>query len=144
MILFPLWQKSTLNASLVKKALPIQVMKTPSCLPLKAVLSHPSSHWASQSIWKALVYKGRLSSPFVHWDSQLPQFMHQTTILSPCIAASPHKPLHCTCAFWTLCSASLMCLCRRSQTGLCHAHPASRSGYFSSMSPNPGLTILHF
>lgn len=88
LIIFPLWGKSTSHASLVKKSLPLQVMKTSSYLPLTVVRSHPPFCWVSCSIWKASVY-GRRETEF----SLLP-LGH---LVAPVHALEAHPlPMHCS------------------------------------------------
>lgn len=118
-------------------------MKTSPCLLLRAVLSHPPFHWVSCSIWKAFVY-GRRETEF----SILPR----GPLVDPVHTLEAHLlPMHCSvtpvinhatghvCCFWTLCSASqLLCLCSRSQSGSCFAHPTNKSGCFLPNKPQPG------
>lgn len=88
LITSPLWGKSTSHASLVKKSLPLQVMKPSSYLPLTVVQSHPPFCWVSGSIWKAFVY-GRRETEF----SLLP-LGH---LVAPVHALEAHPlPMHCS------------------------------------------------
>lgn len=144
-ITVPLWGKSTFHASLVKKALPLQVTKTSSCRLLRAVLSHPPFHWVSCSIWKAAVY-GRRETDF----SILPR----GPLVDPVQALEAHLlPMHCSvtslvnhatghvCCFWTLLCVSVTMSRSRSQSGSCLAHPTSRSGYFLPTKPHHSSTL---